>query len=69
MCVCSSSQGASWMMLLYDCLVGKLSDFTFKNRLNTQVAANCATPGVFATFPGSLLITGKVQLCHLEGYC
>lgn len=41
------------MMLLDDCLVGKLSDFTFKSRLNTQVTANCATQGVFATFPAS----------------
>jgi hypothetical protein len=50
------------MMLLDDWLVGKLSDFTFKNRLNTQVRANCATQGVFATFPGSLLIIGKVSI-------
>jgi hypothetical protein len=33
----------SYKELLDDSLVAKLSSFTSKNRLNTQVTANCAT--------------------------
>ncbi len=44
----------------------KLSNFIFKNGLKMQLTRNCDTES-FAPFPRSL--TGKVQLCHLEGYC
>lgn len=48
-------------------LVGKLFNFTSKNRLKREVTRNCANTGSFVTFPGSL--AGKVQLWHLGGYC
>jgi hypothetical protein len=44
-----------------DSLVGKLSNFTSKNRLQTQVTGNCATQGVVQHSQGASL-TGKVQL-------
>ncbi len=49
--------------------MGKLSNFISKNRLLTQVTGNCTTH--FATFlpREESASQGKVQLCHLEGYC
>jgi hypothetical protein len=57
---------ATYKELLDDSLVGKLFNFTSKNRLKREVTRNCANTGSFVTFPGSL--AGEVQLCHLRGY-
>jgi len=46
--------------LLDDSLMGKLFNFTSKNRLKREVTRNCANTGSFVTFPGSL--AGKVQI-------
>ncbi len=43
----------------------KLSNFIFKNGLQMPLARNCDTHN-FAPFPR--ILTGKVQLCHLEEY-
>jgi hypothetical protein len=45
-------------------LVGKLSNFTTKDRLKMQAIGNCATQGVSEHSQGACL-TGKVQLCLL----